>query len=100
MLEQEARSRTHELVCLIASFVADDPAAAGATDTEIVTALRERWPDLRPPEIQAAFDVAAALKGARASQRRNELQILVERVRLYHGARAAADLVYRYSCQR
>ena len=81
---------------MIASFLADNPAAAGSSDRELIAAIREMWPELDAEAIERAFGIARWLKEARSAARTTDLQALVERTRLFHGAQVAAELVSRH----
>lgn len=90
------RPSSDELTCLVASFIADDPAAAGASQAELIRAIALTWPSLSGQEIHRAFAISGALREARVSGAQDQRQKLIEKTRLLHGAWAAAQLVHKY----
>lgn len=88
--------RPRDLICVIAAFVAEDPAAAGATDRELVEAIAEMWPDLPAEDLECSFGIAAALRAARLAAPKTREQALIDRTRLFHGTRAAGELIFKY----
>ncbi len=99
-MRPESRSGSAELICFIAAFVTEDPAAAGASDGELVGAIRDMWPAFPVRHLGQAFRISATLREARLASRKTEEQSLIERTRLVHGARLAAELVYKYDLAR
>ena len=80
----------------IAAFLVESPRLAGASAEEIASAVFRRWPHSTGDEIELAVSVAYEILGARQAPVRTDIQRLIERARLFHGAQVAAELLVKY----